>query len=477
MADSFDFTFTNPNAATASLELLSAVTANSQKSTKFRAITPYVATYDAGTTIIFRTTVNENAYTINAPATPTEILAYFNTLNVGTFILFASNAIDGNIFDVISPYPYTELEINSTVVIFFNIGTGFDGIVNCILIQPDNKILAGGFFTAYNTTLQNFITRINIDGSIDTGFNIGTGFDSQVTTIALQTDNKIIVGGFFTSYNGNPCNYIARLNPDGSFDSTFNIGIGFDAPVQTIYIQSDNKLLVGGIFNSYDGTSSNFMIRLNNDGTIDTPAYLTGFNDLVRTIAIQTDNKIIIGGAFTSYAGFSCGYIVRLNNDLTPDIITPLNIFSNSVFKICIQPDNKIIIGGDFTSYDVNDANFIIRLNPDGTIDSTFNYGGGTGFNSTVVAIIVQLDGKIVVGGDFGFYDPIFTNRIIRLNSDGSIDSSFNYGDGVDLAILDIRLQSDNKIILAGRFNTYNFQVANSIIRINQDGSSNTISL
>ena len=101
----------------------------------------------------------------------------------------------------------------------FNIGTGFNGIVYTIDIQSDGKILVGGNSTLYNGTTSNSIIRLNSNGSIDTSFNIGTGFfNGGVYTIYIQLDGKILVGGYFTTYNGTTSNRIIRLNSNGSIE-------------------------------------------------------------------------------------------------------------------------------------------------------------------------------------------------------------------------------------------------------------------
>jgi uncharacterized delta-60 repeat protein len=168
----------------------------------------------------------------------------------------------------------------------FSIGTGFNNTVNSIAVQGDGKILVGGTFTSYNGTSRNRIGRLNSDGSLDTGFSIGTGFPTNaVNSIAVQGDDgKILVGGSFTSYNGTTRNRIARLNSDGSFDTGFSIGTGFNSAVNSIAVQGDDgKILVGGTFTSYNGGaagSSNRIARLNSDGTLDSGFSIgTGFDD------------------------------------------------------------------------------------------------------------------------------------------------------------------------------------------------------
>jgi uncharacterized delta-60 repeat protein len=365
---------------------------------------------------------------------------------------------------------------NGTVDNTFNIGTGFTNNVQSIALQPDNKILVGGTFTSYNGTIRNRIIRLNSDGTIDNTFNIGTGFTSNVFSIALQPDGKILAGGEFTSYDGTTSNRIIRLEQNGVIDNTFNIVGGFGNIVYTIALQPDGKILVGGAFISYNGTSRNRIIRLNTDGTIDNTFNIGGgFTSFVYTIVPQPNGKILVGGDFTSYNSTARKGIIRLNSDGTID--NTFNIgggFSSNVRTIALQPDGKILAGGEFTSYDGTTSNYIIRLNSDGTFDNTFDIGTGFGIGAgfpSVFSITLQLDGKILVGGVFDTYNGTTSNRIIRLNSDGTIDNTFNTGSGFGASanpfVSSIIQQPDNKILVGGNFDTYSGVTSNDIIRLN----------
>ncbi|WP_445720334.1 T9SS type A sorting domain-containing protein [Flavobacterium sp.] len=352
---------------------------------------------------------------------------------------------------------------------------GFNNSVFAIQQQTDGKILVGGAFTSYKGAAENYIIRLNSDGSKDTSFNTGTGFNGSVYSIQQQTDGKILIGGNFTSYKGVAAYRIIRLNTDGSKDTSFNTGTGFNYTVYTIQQQTDGKILVGGAFTSYKGVAAYKIIRLNTDGSKDTSFNTgTGFmNYYVRTIAIQLDGKILVGGNFTSYKGVAEKYIIRLNADGSKD--TSFNTgtgFNAEVHTIQLQTDGKILVGGLFTSYIGLTENYIIRLNTDGSKDTSFNIG--TGFNNSVFAIQQQTDGKILVGGDFNSYKGVTEKYIIRLNADGSKDTSFNTGTGFDFAVTTIQQQTDGKILVGGNFYLYNGVGANNIIRLNTDSSKDT---
>ena len=350
--------------------------------------------------------------------------------------------------------------------------SGFNNVVYSIVIQSDGKIVVVGDFTNYKGTSANGIIRLNSNGSIDTSFVYGSGFDNSAQSIVIQSDGKILVMGFFTNYNGASANRIIRLNSNGSIDTSFVYGSGFNNSVLATAIQSDGKILVGGSFGIYNGTSVNKIIRLNSNGSVDT-SFVTGTGFIgvggyadVRSIAIQSDGKILVGGIFVSYNGTSANRIIRLNSNGSVDTsFVSGSGFNDLIQSIAIQSDGKILFAGHFTNYNGTGANRIIRLNSNGSVDTSFVYGSG--FNGTVVSFNIQSDGKILIGGDFTNYNGTSANRIIRLNTDGSVDTSFVYGSGFDSSVVSINIQSDGKILFGGGFTNYNGTSANGIIRLN----------
>ncbi len=174
----------------------------------------------------------------------------------------------------------------------------------------------------------------------------------------------------------------------------------------------------------------------------------------------------MLGGGFSRFNGQAAGNLVRLNRDGTVDSTFKIASSSpdSSVRAIAIQSDGKIVIGGLFHHVGTNVFNQIARLNPDGSIDSDFN--PGVGANGSVGVIRVQIDGKLVLGGDFTQFDGVSRNRITRLNPDGSNDPSINVGSGANGTVSDILIQADRKIILVGGFTQFNGVSKNHIVRI-----------
>jgi uncharacterized delta-60 repeat protein len=360
----------------------------------------------------------------------------------------------------------------------FSIGSGFEGGVsvniNAISIQSDGKILAGGRFTTFSGSSQNRLVRLDSNGSRDTSFNIGTGFNNSISAMVIQSDGKVLAGGDFTTFSGSSQNRLVRLDSNGSIDTSFNIGTGFDSTVYSISIQSDGKILVGGSFTTFTGSSQNYLIRLNSDGSKDTSFNIgTGFNDFLFDTAIQSDGKILAGGGFTTFTGSSQNYLIRLNSDGSRD--TSFNIgtgFNNFVYATVIQSDGKILVGGTFTTFSGATQDRLIRLNSDGSKDTTFNIGSG--FGSTVTSIAIQSDGKILAGGFFTTFTGISQNYLVRLNSDGSEDTTFDIGIGFNNLTNTITIQSNENIFVGGSFITYKSSPQNRLVRLNSIGNIST---
>ena len=357
----------------------------------------------------------------------------------------------------------------------FNPGTGADNQIYSLIQQPDGKIIIGGDFTTYNGTARTRIARLNSDGSLDASFNPGSGTDNYVLSMARQPDGKILIAGFFTNYNGTARNRVARLNSDGTLDASFNPGSGANNVVYSIVVQPDGKILIGGIFTTYNGTARNRIARLNTDGSLDAsfgPG--SGANQVVYPIVVQPDGKILIGGEFTTYNGTARNRIARLNNDGSLDAsFNPGSGANDYVYAMFPQPDGKILIGGPFTTYNGTGKNHIARLNTDGSLDASFS---GSGTDGGVFYVIRQSDGKILIGGDFFSYNGTGRNLLARLNADGSLDPSFDPGAGPNnLGIYSMIQQPDGKILIGGVFTTYDGTSINRIARIN-NGATTMIS-
>lgn len=375
--------------------------------------------------------------------------------------------------------PYTP-GMADTIKFHWSSGNFAGGQVLDVKIQPDGKIICVGSFTSYKGTAFGGIVRIGPTGEtetvyssyIDTSFTTGTGFTGgSVYSVDFQSDGKIICGGDFTAYNGTSVGRIARLNTDGSLDTTFVNGTGFTREVYVVKVQSDNKVLVGGSFTSYAATQQNRIIRLNANGGKDSTFNVgTGCDNAVHDIKIASDGKILLGGEFDFYNDALHQGIVRVNGTGSRDAtFNSLAVtggqnagVDGGVFSIAIQSNNQILLGGSFTTYNgVAVSPGIIRINVNGSRDTGFSAGTIGVDTGYISAIAIQPDGKILLGGAFGVYDT-HTNvgNIIRANTNGTRDTTFVTGTGfsggsVSTKINAIALTSLTRAVIVGDFSSY----------------------
>jgi len=327
----------------------------------------------------------------------------------GTFTSYAGNAINR-----LARITRTGAFDNT-----FNIGVGPNGQVNAIAVDASGRILIGGSFSMYNNVQRARLARLNSDGTLDATFTIGTGMaGGVVNAIAVQADGKIIVVGAFTGFNGVAQNRVVRLNADGSRDASYNIGTGPNADVYAVSIDQDGKAVIGGGFATVNGIARAGIARLTTSGAVDASFNpVGGVNNAVYAVTHQRDGRILIGGMFTSYNGnVPAARIARLQRDGTYDasFVTGTG-FNSWVYTIAVQGDGKVLAGGDFTSYNGVSRNRLVRLNTDGSNDSGFSTGSTA--NNWIYAITWQPEGRITAAGGFTSFSGTAQNRIVRLSS------------------------------------------------------------
>ncbi|MBK8001644.1 MAG: hypothetical protein IPK15_23810 [Verrucomicrobia bacterium] len=254
---------------------------------------------------------------------------------------------------------------------FFNPGSGADNPVHATVVYPDRRIAVGGAFTTMNGISRPGIALLETNGAVSASFNPGLSVAGTVFAIAIQPDGKLIVGGDFDTVGGVTRPNVARLNPDGSLDLAFDAGTGPDALVRTIAVQADGKILVGGSFTNVNGTARGYLARLNSDGSVDS-TFMTaveGGNGDVNSVVLQYDGKIVVAGEFSRFNGVTRNGLTRLNRNGKTDATINFGSGANAaVNAVMVQPDRKLVIVGRFTKYDGETRAYIARIHG-GSID------------------------------------------------------------------------------------------------------------
>ena len=417
------------------------------------------------------------------------------------------------------------LASNGALDMGFDPGGGANGTVRALVAQADGSVLVGGDFSTVAGVARNGVAQLFANGALDFGFDPGDGANAGVFALAVHADGRVLVGGQFTTFDGVARSRIARLDADGALDSSFDPGTGANDTVLALAMQwtvefcwsgtslpstarsesssrgsppTDHSmpscrrsrvrtipctrlpsclivaLLVGGFFSSVDGVARKRIVRLFPNGSVDPSFDIgTGLNDAVRTIVVLADGRLLIGGEFTTINGTVRNRTARLNaNGSLDTTFDPGSGVNDSVFSIAVQSDGRIVLGGFFDTINNFGRQYIARLHADGSLDTSFEPGGGP--NSPVNTVIVQPDGRLLIGGGFTAVGGVKRNGVARLNADGSLDASFDSAGGADGLVSAIVLQPDGRVLLGGGFATVNFVARSRVARLNAEGSLDT---
>ncbi|HET8838148.1 MAG TPA: T9SS type A sorting domain-containing protein [Flavobacteriaceae bacterium] len=359
-----------------------------------------------------------------------------------------------------------------------------DGIVHDMVLQTDGKIIIVGSFTTYGGQASKYIARLNSDGTIDNSFQVGTGFGTPpfsnnkfAANIKLQADGKILVGGDLKSYNGTPKNYLIRLNTDGTIDDSFTIDPDWDNRVTAFTLQPDGKIITSQV---------GHISRLNSDGSLDNSFAVSSFMGpagiKVNTFSVQANGKILVGGAFDTALGANRKDLVRLNSDGTLDTTFDFSGFNavsgnrEGVKSILLKDNGQILVGGDFDYAYQEIYLSLLLLNSDGSIDDSFNgklgYNPEESRNNTVNDLLQYPDGMVLCTGEFHVYNKIAVNNIVKFSAEvGEKDPTFhNICEGFDGGVQYLYQAPDGKIIATGDFYSYNGHTRYKIARLMPNG-------
>jgi uncharacterized delta-60 repeat protein len=375
---------------------------------------------------------------------------------------------------------------NDNAAFLANLGTAVGTATNTsdTAYQSTGKILIVGGFTTWNGLTRNRMVRLNADGTEDAAFytNLGTGFGASTEFVAVQADDKIIVTGSFTTLNGITRNRIVRLNSDGTLDTAFmtNIGTGFNAGTREVAIDSSGNIYVTGDFTTFNGLTRNRIVKLFPTGVEDAAWYAaggTGFNAPSYRCKIDGSGRLMVGGDFTAFNGVTGrNKIARLlttgayDTSWAPTGVGLGATASQYVWDILVQTDGKIILGGLWTTYNAVSRPYLIRLNSDGTEDTAFSTNLGTFPNNHVYALHQMNDGRILVGGNFTAIGGVTNNYIALLENSGALDpyTSQVFFGGFNNYVYNFSQDTAGNILFGGLFTTWAGLTYNRIIRFKQ---------
>ena len=416
--------------------------------------------------------------------------------------------------NVTPPGPVSLTNTNTSQLLTATVVPGLNGVVLATALQADGKLLVGGYFTTFNGVSCGKIVRLLTNGSLDTNFNPNGVFSDSVKTIVVQPDQKILVGGYFRTFGTAVCGGVVRLNTDGTRDTGFSVSapmLAGQSYVATIAVQLDGKVVVGGYnFNSNGNTGSTgglnpSLARYSVAGVLD-----TGFQPWFRSGAVVTGvallgnqpQSVVVGGSMlptSTIGGFGNYTLLVLNSSggfgtsfTTQFTGEGLYINSSYYAVTALAVANVVNSSGAYIGSNVavarrhtDNSQFVnnvhyLTLSSTGAA-ATFSNGIATGVtapNNAVYALAFQSDGKILLGGSFRLANGSIS-YLARLNAPApgatTLTPDATFSASPDARVNALAVQSNaagvvSTIAIGGNFTTYNGTPSKRFARLSSTG-------
>jgi uncharacterized delta-60 repeat protein len=344
----------------------------------------------------------------------------------------------------------------------FPIVGGLSGwpVVKCFAEQNDDGILVGGYFHWFHPFVRQNMTRLSVEGAVDTNYSpVFADSASSIYSIAIESDGAVLAGGSFSRVNGVSTGPLVRLRPDGQLATNLlpvTLGGRSSSMIRSVARQKD-RILIAGLFESVDGRPKRGFARLNTDGSLDSSFTVT-FNENIadgyptfgyHAVVLQNDEFYVAGGYQIPESPYFRAVLQRYHVDGNADGSFSLGVTNGLILRIAVQTDGRLVAAYNQT-FDGTPS--VRRFNTDGSVDTSFN----SKVSGSAESLLIMSDGKILVGGSIsaGAYpDETLRRNLIRLNANGSLDPSFSAFEadpnGPVNALLRLR---DGRILVGGRF-------------------------
>lgn len=356
------------------------------------------------------------------------------------------------------------------------------------LEQADGKRVLLGNFTRANGTAASHLVRYTAAGAVDAAFQQNLGTTSQIYRATQLASGKLLLTGFADTplvAGGLTRNGLLRLNADGTADASFNPGTGPGSPsnanayngIDYALPLPNGQFLVAGLFDQFNGVASRNLVRLNADGSVD-----TSFNanlasgDEIEYVALLPSGKYLIGG-FSYNSATTFPLLTRLNTDgsADPSFNANLRAYDDANYFV-VQPDGKLLVAGSLSPANAPNPTSLVRLLPDGSLDNTFtppaNLANTSIYSGYGQPLELQPDGKILVLNNTSNQSTGLTTGLIRLNADGSLDSSLQLSTGDNGNLNSITRLASGGLLVAGDFTSFAGTLDRPVVQLTSTGAT-----
>lgn len=354
----------------------------------------------------------------------------------------------------------------------FPAGSGPNAWVRTLAAQADGRVLIAGTFTNVSGSPHRYIARVDTNGVVDAGFD--TQLSAEPTRVQALLDGRILISGSFSNVNGVACPGLARLQPDGVLDGGFVPPSGLSAAGSVAGLAASNGTVwVTGTFTNLGGLPRNRVARLLSDGAVD-PSFQSPFGttDTVALVALQLDGKPLLSGTFSNLAGIAVTNLIRLNLDGSVDTSFRAGLAPGErVIRGLLMPDGRLVAAVvGYADYGMaNTPPRLVRFNANGALDPAFNVtfeSPGFPYNSTVYALALQPDGKILLSGTFLRVNGVSRGKLARLGPDGALDFCFDLAMGGEWVPLAVAPMPDGSVVVGGSFSGLQGQAHPYLLRL-----------
>jgi len=362
-------------------------------------------------------------------------------------------------------------------------GSNIDGIVRKIQAMPDGKIFIGGSFSRINGQIAPRLARLNPDGSIDQSFTPLTGYQNiTVNGFYVQSDLKVLVAGWFQ--NLGTATGAIRVNSDGTPDASFVPPADLISS-STVFQRNDGKIILAGDFNT-QSSDTRIVVLMPNGSPDSSPALHLARGSAPTQVLPTNDGTLLIAGRILKVDSFRTDDLIRVDSSMNVDEGFQQHFAgSGANFGVITHaPGGKLIIAGRFDRINGFFTDRIGRINSSGEVDTSFSVGSVTlgppaeyENPSKIDAAVVQPDGKVIIGGPFGKINGVLCANVARLNSDGSLDTQFSVGTGPGNGPMPIKtfaLQANGQILVAGPFSQFDGHDIGELVRLESNGTVDT---
>ncbi|MCC2545975.1 hypothetical protein LJY25_05925 [Hymenobacter sp. BT175] len=358
----------------------------------------------------------------------------------------------------------------------FSPGTGANGSIRYAAIQPDGKILLAGRFTLFGGTAAMRVVRLLPGGAVDPSFSVGTGPDTEPTSLAVLPNGQILVGGGFRTFNGQVQPALVRLQPDGSLDGSFNAQAASGTFVRSLAVQPDGKAVVA-LSAGFLGNTGMRLVRLQPSGAVDA-SFNSGFTSSFASsyttynfnvLQLQSDGKVLLATGFLP--GRPAGKVMRVLPNGAADTSFEM-LLNQPVLSLQALPDGQVL-----TSYYNNDSDVFPATSPSVAL-LTATGSVETGFVpqlqavGTVNTVVEQPDGKLIIGGRFSVVNGVPVRNLARLNPDGTVDAAYSTAGALSGGSVEcLALQPDGRLVVGGGFTWVGTTQRSAVARLLPSGA------